>query len=190
MKIDRVILACDDNPLYIEALSDSIKPYLKDYDKIIFSYHGIPERHIKKSDSSRNHCFSNSSCCEIECIESQNCYRSNVLKASKLTAEKLDLSDDKWMTTFPSRVTIIDPKWLKPYTDIELVNFASKGIRNIVILCPSFIADCLETLEEINIRGRKSFLNSGGKKFTFVPCLNNDKNFLSLLKELVIAASK
>tara|TARA_Y100000814_G_scaffold287766_1_gene258314 strand:- start:1914 stop:2933 length:1020 start_codon:yes stop_codon:yes gene_type:complete len=180
-----------DHPKYIYALSEIIKPHISNkMDKLIFSYHGIPERHIKKSDSSRNHCFSNSSCCEIECIESQNCYRSNVLKASKLTAEKLDLSDDKWMTTFQSRVTIIDPKWLKPYTDIELVNFASKGIRNIVILCPSFIADCLETLEEINIRGRKSFLNSGGKKFTFVPCLNNDKNFISLLKELVIAASK
>tara|TARA_Y100001960_G_scaffold283660_1_gene318899 strand:- start:64 stop:444 length:381 start_codon:yes stop_codon:yes gene_type:complete len=120
----------------------------------------------------------------MECIESQNCYRSNVLKTTKLTAEKLNLSDDKWMTTFQSRVTIIDPKWLKPFTDIELVNFAKKDIRNIVILCPSFVADCLETLEEINIRGRESFIESGGREFIFVPCLNNDKNFIDLLKEL------
>ena len=174
-----------DHPQYIYALSELIKPHISDkMDKLIFSYHGLPERHIKKSDYSRNHCFSNSSCCEIECIESQNCYRSNVLKTSKLTAEKLNLSDDKWMTTFQSRVTIIDPKWLKPFTDIELVNFAKKDIRNIVILCPSFVADCLETLEEINIRGRESFIESGGREFIFVPCLNNDKNFIDLLKEL------
>ena len=122
-----------DNPLYIEALSDSIRPYLQDIDKLIFSYHGIPERHIKKSDSSRNHCFSNSSCCEIECIESQNCYRSNVLKTSKLVADRLTLRDSEWMVTFQSRVTIIDRKWLKPFTDIELIegtNFEYNYIVN------------------------------------------------------------
>ena len=150
-------------------------------DKLIFSYHGLPERHIKKSDSSGEHCLQDLLCCETDCQFSQNCYRSNTLTTSKLVSDKLDLSEDKWMSAFQSRVTLIQRKWLKPYTDIELTNFPKKEINNIVIICPSFAADCLETLEEIDIRGRELFLKKGGKEFIFIPCLNNDINFIKLL---------
>ena len=108
------------------------------------------------------------------------------MKTSKLVAEKLDLNSDKWLSAFQSRVTLIQRKWLKPYTDIELTDFPKKGINNIVILCPSFVADCLETLEEINIRGREAFINAGGKEFIFIPCLNNNENFIDLLEDLII----
>tara|TARA_Y100000590_G_scaffold77997_1_gene86598 strand:- start:14999 stop:16018 length:1020 start_codon:yes stop_codon:yes gene_type:complete len=179
------------HPKYINALAEQIKPNIKNkYDKLIFSYHGLPERHIRKSDSSGKHCLFNSSCCDIDCVESKTCYRSNVLKTSKLIANKLALNDYKWMVTFQSRVTIIDRKWLKPFTDIELMNFPKNNINNIVILCPSFVADCLETLEEINIRERESFFKAGGKKFTYIPCLNNDQNFIEFLEELIIISSK
>ena len=103
-----------------------------------------------------------------------------------LTAKKLNLEDSKWMMSFQSRVSIIDPKWLNPYTDKEIINFSKKGIKNIAILCPSFVADCLETLEEINLRARKSFLESGGESFTFIPCLNDDNNFIELLNDLIL----
>lgn len=179
-----------DHPKYIYALSEQLKLHMHNkFDRLVFSYHGLPERHIKKSDLSGKHCFSNTSCCDIDCVESKNCYRSNVLKTSKLVADRLTLRDSEWMVTFQSRVTIIDRKWLKPFTDIELINFPKKDVKNIVICCPSFVADCLETLEEINLRERKSFLKAGGKKFTYVPCLNNDKNFIDFLEELIIVES-
>ena len=179
-----------DHPKYIYALSEQLKLHTHNkFDRLIFSYHGLPERHIKKSDLSGKHCFSNTSCCDIDCVESKNCYRSNVLKTSKLVADRLTLRDSEWMVTFQSRVTIIDRKWLKPFTDIELINFPKKDVKNIVMCCPSFVADCLETLEEINLRERKSFLKAGGKKFTYVPCLNNDKNFIDFLEELIIVES-
>ena len=140
-----------DNPLYIEALSESIKPYLKDIDKLVFSYHGIPMRHIKKSDISGLHCMGENSCCEIDNVSSRNCYRSNTFTTSKLTAQYLKLKSSEWMMTFQSRVSIISPNWLKPYTDIELDNLPPKGVERVGVVCPSFVADCLETLEEIDM---------------------------------------
>ena len=176
-----------DHPKYISALSQSIEPYLNnEIDKLIFSYHGIPERHIRKSDVNGSYCLQSSDCCQIDCESSQNCYRSNVWNTSKLTAKELKLDDSQWMMSFQSRVSIIDPKWLRPFTDKELINLPKQGVKNVAILCPSFVADCLETLEEINIRARKSFLDSGGESFTFIPCLNNDENFINLLNDLIV----
>ena len=90
------------------------------------------------------------------------------------------------MVTFQSRVTLIDPNWLKPYTDLELTNLPKKGINNVAVVSPSFTADCLETLEEINIRGRKDFLNAGGNKFYFIPCLNHNNIFITALEKIII----
>ena len=174
------------DPLYIEALSESIKPYLGNVDKLIFSYHGIPERHIKKTDPSKTHCLQNSLCCDITCDISNICYRSNVLTTSNLCAKYLNLEKSQWISSFQSRVSIIDPKWLKPYTDIEFNEMPKNGIKNIAIVCPSFIADCLETLEEIKIRGKQVFKNSGGNKFKYIPCLNDDEKFILLLEKLVL----
>ena len=97
----------------------------------------------------------------------------------------MNLDEEQWMSSFQSRVTIIDRKWLKPFTDIELKDFPLKGIKNIVIICPSFVADCLETLEEIDLRAREIFMKAGGKNFIYIPCLNNDKNFINLLQQLI-----
>ena len=173
------------HPLYIESLSKLIKPYLKNIDKLVFSYHGIPLRHIRKGDLSNSHCLESVNCCEVACRASENCYRSNVFKTSELCAKHLGLNKKQWMVSFQSRVTIIDPNWLKPYTDIELAKFHQDGIKNIAVVCPSFVADCLETLEEINIRGKQSFINSGGNTFKYIPCLNDDMNFISFLENLI-----
>ena len=178
------------HPLYIEALAKSIKPYINNIDKLIFSYHGIPERHIRKGDMSNAHCMKNSNCCNINCLASNMCYRSNVFSTSKMCAQFLNLADEKWMVSFQSRVSIIDPNWLKPYTDFELIKLPKKNIKNIAIVCPSFVADCLETLEEINIRGKESFLNSGGNNFQYIPCLNDNDIFISALKQLIEVNSK
>ena len=170
---------------YINALANSIKPHVKDLDKIVFSYHGIPERHLTKGDVVGNHCMKVANCCEIACLSSNNCYRSNVMATSKLTADKLNLNDDEWMVSFQSRVSIIGPSWLKPYTDVEVDKLVEKGIQKIGVVCPSFVADCLETLEEIEMEAKESFIESGGKKFVYISCLNDNPDFIDTLESLV-----
>ena len=176
-----------DNEEYINAMVNSIRPYVenKSYDKIIFSYHGIPKRQAKKTDETGEHCFSTSNCCEVENDGSKDCYRSHTRIASDLTAKKLGLEDDQWEIAYQSR---IGPGWLTPFTDKRLSKLPEEGIDNIAILCPSFISDCLETLEEIDIRGRETFLKAGGKKMTYIPCLNDSEDTINLLENLVRAS--
>tara|TARA_B100001939_G_C16868950_1_gene585428 strand:- start:103 stop:1122 length:1020 start_codon:yes stop_codon:yes gene_type:complete len=176
-----------DNEEYINAMVNSIRPYVenKSYDKIIFSYHGIPKRQAKKTDETGEHCFSTSNCCEIENDGSKDCYRSHTRIASDLTAKKLGLKDDQWEIAYQSR---IGPGWLTPFTDKRLAKLPEEGKNNIAILCPSFISDCLETLEEIDIRGRETFLKAGGKNMTYIPCLNDSEDTINLLENLVRAS--
>jgi len=176
-----------DNEEYINAMVNSIRPYIenKSYDKIIFSYHGIPKRQAKKTDETGEHCFSTSNCCEIENDGSKDCYRSHTRIASDLTAKKLGLEDDQWEIAYQSR---IGPGWLTPFTDKRLAKLPEEGKDNIAILCPSFISDCLETLEEIDIRGRETFLKAGGKNMTYIPCLNDSEDTINLLENLVRAS--
>ena len=176
-----------DNEIYINTLSNSIKPYIEksSFDKIIFSYHGIPKRQAKKTDETGEHCFSNSNCCEIESEGSKDCYRSHTRISSDLTAKKLGLSEDQWEVAYQSR---LGPGWLTPFTDRRLAELPEEGKENIAILCPSFISDCLETLEEIDIRGRKTFFDAGGKNMTYIPCLNDSEETVTLLENLVKTA--
>ena len=176
-----------DNEIYINTLSNSIKPYIEksSFDKIIFSYHGIPKRQAKKTDETGEHCFSTGNCCEIESEGSKDCYRSHTRIASDLTAKKLGLSEDQWEVAYQSR---LGPGWLTPFTDRRLAELPEEGKENIAILCPSFISDCLETLEEIDIRGRKTFFDAGGKNMTYIPCLNDSEETVTLLENLVKTA--
>ena len=173
-----------DNEIYINAMSNSIKPYLENdtFDKIIFSYHGIPKRQAKKTDETGNHCFSTGECCEVAGDGSKDCYRSHTRIASMLTAEKLGLSEDQWEIAYQSR---IGPGWLTPFTDKRLAELPKEGKDNIAILCPSFISDCLETLEEIDIRGRETFFTAGGRNMTYIPCLNDSEETINLLENLI-----
>ena len=173
-----------DNEIYINAMSNSIKPYIENdtFDKIIFSYHGIPKRQAKKTDETGNHCFSTGECCEVAGDGSKDCYRSHTRIASMLTAEKLGLSEDQWEIAYQSR---IGPGWLTPFTDKRLSELPKEGKDNIAILCPSFISDCLETLEEIDIRGRETFFTAGGRNMTYIPCLNDSEETINLLENLI-----
>ena len=176
-----------DNEIYINAIANTIKPCLEkaSFDKIVFSYHGIPKRQAKKTDETGVHCFSNSNCCEIAGDGSKDCYRSHTRIASDLTAKKLGLSDDQWEVAYQSR---LGPGWLTPFTDKRLAELPEEGKKNIAVLCPSFISDCLETLEEIDIRGRKTFFDAGGKIMTYIPCLNDSEDTINLLENLVKSA--
>ena len=176
-----------DNEIYINAIANTIKPCIEkaSFDKIVFSYHGIPKRQAKKTDETGVHCFSDSNCCEIAGDGSKDCYRSHTRIASDLTAKKLGLSDDQWEVAYQSR---LGPGWLTPFTDKRLAELPEEGKKNIAVLCPSFISDCLETLEEIDIRGRKTFFDAGGEIMTYIPCLNDSEDTINLLENLVKGA--
>jgi protoporphyrin/coproporphyrin ferrochelatase len=170
-------------PAYINSLSKKIKSYLKDEtDYLLFSYHGIPERHILKTDLTKSHCLNTPDCCNKESASKPFCYKAQVLETSKLCAKEIGLESDQWGVSFQSR---LGPGWLKPFSDIELAELPKKGKKNIAVVCPAFVADNLETLEEMDIRGRETFLDSGGNSFTYVPCLNDDDSWIDFLSSLV-----
>ena len=173
------------NKQYINALKKSIEPFIeKDhFDKLIFSYHGIPQRQAKKTDVTGKHCFSSENCCEIECPGSADCYKAHTVQTTNKVVKELGLDNENWEISYQSR---IGPGWLKPFTDKRLSAMPNNGIKSIAIVCPSFISDCLETLEEIDIRGRETFFNAGGEKMTYIPCLNDSENTIELLKTLVV----
>ncbi|WP_437824330.1 ferrochelatase [Tenacibaculum mesophilum] len=172
-------------PEYIKALSNSIKDYLsdKDYDHILFSYHGVPERHIRKSDITKSHCnpeVGNLSCCNTPSEAHKYCYRHQCYQTTKNVISELGLDENKVSTSFQSRLGV-DP-WLQPYTDRTIVNKAEKdGIKKLAIVTPAFVSDCLETLEEIAMEGKHEFLEAGGEEFYTVPCINDNDEWVDVL---------
>ncbi|SEW54565.1 ferrochelatase [Chitinophaga arvensicola] len=160
-----------DEPDYIHALAESMRPYLaQDYDYVLFSYHGLPERHMRKADPTGAHCMKVNDCCHVKSASHEFCYRHQITITSELVAEKLGLPKEKWGISFQSRLG--REEWLKPYTAGLLETLPAEGKKKLLIVCPAFVSDCLETLEEIAVEGKHSFLNSGGETFTMIPCLN------------------
>ena len=169
------------NKSYIKLLSNKIKETLKKvkYDHILFSYHGIPVSHLKISDTTNKHCYKVKDCCSVKSDAHKTCYKHQVLETTELVVKELKIDKSKYSNAFQSRLP--NEAWLKPYTDSELVRLAKKGIKNLVIVTPAFVTDCLETLEEIAMEGKEEFLDSGGKNYYYVPCLNDDKDWSKLI---------
>lgn len=168
---------------YINALADNMRPYLqKEYDHILFSYHGVPGRHIKKSDITGSHCLQVTDCCNVASPAHAHCYRHQCFTTTRLVTEQLNIPKDKFSISFQSR---LGKGWLEPFTDIRLEQLPKEGIKKLLIICPAFVSDCLETLEEIEDRGREIFLHSGGDKYTMIPCLNTNPLWVSTLKKLI-----
>ena len=162
---------------YLNVLAKSVEEKIQDleYDHILFSYHGIPENHIKKEDPTKSHCKIDKSCCKNHSEAHKVCYKYQCLETTKGVAKRLQLDESKYSNSFQSRLAarLSGGQWLKPYTDQQLMTFPKKGIKKLVVLTPAFIADCLETLEEIAIEGEEQFLDAGGEKYTVIPCLND-----------------
>lgn len=169
MPTPRIIQPYFDHPVYIEALANSVKAYLKTLnftpEKFVVSYHGIPKFTWAKGDPYPCHCF----------------------KTSRLLAEKLNLAPDQIQTTFQSRFG--KAEWVKPYTDKTLETLPQQGIKNVAVLTPAFHTDCLETLEEIALGGKEIFLNAGGENYATVPCLNDTTDSINLFATLVAGAT-
>jgi ferrochelatase len=170
---------------YIEVLSNSAERHLKgtNFEHLLFSYHGVPERHIRKSDITKSHCKIDGSCCNTPSKAHEFCYRHQCLEVTRLVAEKLKLESGTFSTSFQSRLGF-DP-WLLPYTDRTIERLGKQGIKNMAIITPAFVSDCLETLEEIAMEGEEIFHEMGGDKFTTVPCLNDSDDWVLLLSKWI-----
>ncbi len=164
---------------YIESLSQTIDLNRQENsDYLLFSYHGIPNRHLTKTDPTKSHCLKVQNCCDIESEAKPYCYKAQVIETSRLCANKLQLDNNQWGISFQSR---IGPGWIEPFTDKELVKLVEKGVKRLDVVCPAFVIDNLETLEEMNIRGRETFLEAGGDSFNYIPCLNDDNTWVDFL---------
>jgi ferrochelatase len=164
---------------YLHALSEQIRPYLSQpYDHILFSYHGVPGRHLKKTDPTGNHCLQSAACCETASPAHAVCYRHQCYTTTREIVRLLDLPEGKYSNSFQSR---LGKGWLEPFTDIRLEQMPGEGIKKLLILCPAFVSDCLETLEEIAMRGKESFLQAGGESYTMIPCLNTNPLWVQAL---------
>jgi len=153
-----------DFPPYIDALAQKIEQHWQNngrFDKLILSYHGIPKRYLTNGDP--YHC---------------ECY-----KTSRLLAQRLDLNDDEYMTTFQSRFG--REEWLTPYTDHVLRVLPEQGVKSVQVVCPGFSSDCLETIEEIGIENRDYFMEAGGEKFEYIEALNSDDKHIDALVALI-----
>lgn len=172
------------HPAYIKALSASIRPYLQEpFDQLLFSYHGIPERHVLKTDPTKNHCMQEDDCCYKKSESHPYCYRHQVTITSELVAKSLGLKKEQWKQSYQSRLGR-DP-WLLPSTQERLPNLPKEGIKNLLVVCPSFVSECLETLEEIALEGKRSFIENGGSSFTYIPCMNLNTYWLQALIQLI-----
>lgn len=171
----------DDAP-YLDAVAELARATIPaDTQHVLFSYHGIPKRHLRKMDPTGAHCLASADCCVTPSIAHATCYRHQVLASTEGVARRLGLAPGSYSFAFQSR---LGGGWLEPFSDRELIALPARGVKRLAVVCPSFVADCLETLEEMAIRGRKSFLESGGETFTYVPCVNDDPAWITALADL------
>lgn len=165
---------------YIEALHQVTEPYLSTaHDLLLFSYHGIPERHLRKADSSCAHCTLVADCCATPSPAHATCYKAQVTQTTRAFARRAGLAENRHAISFQSRLA--GEPWLTPYTDHELARLPSAGVKRLLVMTPAFVADCLETLEEIAMVGRDTFLGAGGEFFQHIPCLNDQPAYIDFL---------
>lgn len=169
---------------YLRAVAKQAETFdLSHYDRIYFSFHGLPERDVKAEDETRSHCLLKPDCCaklsEINC----NCYRAQCFETARRVSSLLNLPEEKVKVSFQSRLGPI--KWISPYTDLEIQNEAKAGAKRVAVFCPSFVADCLETLEEIGMRAKEEFEELGGETLDLIPCPNADPVWVEALAAMI-----
>jgi ferrochelatase len=183
MRIDAVLEFVKpfyDDAAYIDALCDNAREYLDEgFDHLLVSYHGLPERHLKKTDPTRKHCLKSAGCCDKPSAAHDVCYRHQVFRTTQLFVERLEIPENKYSLSFQSRLG--KDAWLTPFTVTEAVRLAESGVKKLLVICPSFVSDCLETLEEIGLGVKKEFISAGGTEFHMIPCLNEHPRWIDAL---------
>lgn len=180
-----------DHPAYIDSFSSIIKGVIGDrcenFDHLLMSFHGVPQKHCERTDETGLLCQRQENCCASIVQANRNCYRAQSFATARRIAEACNIPDGKYSIAFQSRLSAAGPVWIQPYTDFELVNLAKAGVKRLAVVVPSFTADCLETLEEIGIRGKEDFIEAGGESLDLIPCLNSSdvwaKGMIEILKD-------
>ncbi|WP_017735175.1 ferrochelatase [Pseudomonas sp. CBZ-4] len=172
-----------DQPEYLDALVASAKPHLQqDYDHLLFSFHGLPERHLQKLNPGHTFDGATDCCANAPAQVRATCYRGQCFSVARDFAARMGLPEDKWSVAFQSRLG--RAKWIEPYTEARLETLAQQGVKKLLVMCPAFVADCIETLEEIGDRGLEQFREAGGEELVLVPCLNDDPQWAKALNAL------
>ena len=181
----RVVPAFYDAPAFLEAFAGVARPVIsaQGADHVLFSFHGLPERQIEKSDPGGAHCLKSAACCDVSVPANAMCYRHQCFVTARGLAERLGLRADGYTVSFQSRLG--RRPWVKPYTDLVLPELAQRGVKRLAVMCPAFVADCLETLEEVGIRAKKQFLAAGGESLVLVPSLNADPAWVRAVVAMV-----
>lgn len=164
-------------PYFIQAQAERIRPHLEGADHLIFSYHGLPQRQLEK-EGCQPVCLQP---CALETKPNAGCYRAQCFASSHALAEALGMNKQQYTTAFQSRLG--QTPWIQPYTDATLADLAAKGVKNILISCPSFASDCLETIEEIGIAAKEQWQRAGGTSLQLIPCVNDDPIFAKGIAE-------
>jgi ferrochelatase len=178
-----------DDPGFISAFSQVAARHLETFrpDFVLFSYHGLPERHMRKSDPTGQHCLASAGCCDAIGPANRYCYRAHCFSTTRALAASLGLSAERHSVSFQSRLG--RTPWIKPYTDLVLPELAKAGHKRLAVLSPAFVADCLETVEEIGIRARDQWRSLGGDELLLVPSLNAEPAWVDTVARLVRTAA-
>ena len=181
----RAVPAFHAHPGFLDTFARVARPVIEEAraDFVLFSFHGVPERHVRKSDPSGRHCLASAGCCDTLSDVNRHCYRAQCYATARGIAARLGLGPEGWSVSFQSRLG--RTPWVKPYSDLVLPELAARGVRRLAVMCPSFVADCLETLEEVALRGRAQFLACGGESLTLVPSLNAHPDWVDTVVRLV-----
>lgn len=180
-----VLPAFYDDPLFIEAFAAVARPHLDAFhpDHVLFSYHGLPERQVQATDASGAHCLASKTCCDTICDPNRDCYRAQCFATTRSLARALNIAPEAHSTSFQSRLG--RTPWIRPYTDHILPELATHGVRRLAVMCPAFVADCLETLEEIGIRGSDQWIACGGEALELIPSLNAEVPWIEAVTEMI-----
>lgn len=174
-----------DHPDFISSLAELASPEIRAFnpDHVLMSYHGLPERQIQKSDRAGHHCLKSADCCAKMSDANRWCYRAQCFETSRLLASELGLADAQYSVAFQSRLG--RTPWIEPYTDVRIPELAQAGTRRLAVICPSFTADCLETLEEIGIRAAEQWSSVGGTELRLIPCVNASSRWVDAVANWV-----
>jgi ferrochelatase len=170
------------DPDYLDAVAEISRPEMGDFDKVLFSFHGLPERQVKKTHASGG-CLATNTCCDQIDGGNRNCYRAQSFFTAREVAKRLGLQREQWEIGFQSRLG--RTPWIPPFSDVLYDSLPKAGVRKLAVLTPSFVADCLETLEEVQMRGAETFEAAGGKTLKLVPSLNSHPVWVGVVEKMV-----
>ena len=168
---------------FFEVWKESVEGFNPDF--VLFSYHGVPERHMRKSDTTQGNafCLKTKGCCDVQCPANAFCYKAQCYATTRGLVERMGLKPGGYETSFQSRLG--RTPWIQPYTDVVLEEFAKKGFKRIAVLCPAFTADCLETIEEIGMRAKEDWIKFGGEDLRLIPSLNSHPKWVDTVVDWI-----